>query len=226
METLNTSIVSLLQMHYFYTMDEKKKHIITQVGQMYMRHGIRSVTMDDVASELSISKKTLYQYFKDKAELVEHVINHFLMDDSCFCTKEDLKLNAIDRYLWIRKNVLEMMKVVHNNLEYDLKKGYPSLYKKITDYKRIKIYDDNFAIIEQGKKEGLYRESIDSDLVARLAVGRILLIFNPDYGIFADNEIRNIELFDNMMNYHMHGICTETGLQYYKQQLNNVQNEN
>ena len=119
-----------------------------------------------------------------------------------------------------------MMRVVHNNLEYDLKKGYPELFRKISDYKRVKIYDDNFKIIEQGKKEGLFRIEVNSDLMARLAVGRILFIFNPDNGLFSREETRSIENYDLVMDYHMHGICTETGIQYYKQQLNNVQNEN
>ena len=207
-------------------MNDKKEHIIEQVGQMYLRHGIRSVTMDDVAAELGISKKTLYQHFKDKAELVDHVVMNFLMDDSCFKPKADYNSNAIDQYFWIRKNVKEMLKVVHNNLEYDLRKGYPHLYKKIKDYKRIKIYNDNFKMLEQGKKEGLFRKEIDSDLLARVAVGRFLLLFNPDNGIFSEDEIRNIYLFDKMMDYHIHGVCTEKGINYYKQQLNKVQNEN
>lgn len=206
-------------------MDEKKTYFVEQVGEMYLRHGIRSITMDDVASEIGISKKTLYQYFKDKAELVNQVVCHFLMKDDCYHAQEDPSLNAIDRLFWIRKHVFKMMKVVHNNLEYDLKKSYPEVYKKITDYKRHRIYEDNFSIMEQGKKEGLFRTEVDSDFIAKLTVGRILLVFNSDHGVFTDEDVRNIDLFDKVLDYHFHGICTETGLQYFKKQLNNVQNE-
>lgn len=207
-------------------MEEKKTYIIEQVGQMYLRHGIRSVTMDDVATELGISKKTLYHFFKDKAELVDEVVNHILMKDECYHSQEDQSLNAIDRFFWIRKHIFEMIKIVHNNLEYDLKKSYPETFKKITDYKRQRIYIDNLSIMEQGKKEGLFREEVDSELIAKLAVGRFLLVFNPDNKIFRDKEIKDIRLFDRMLDYHFHGVCTEKGITYFKKQLNNVQNEN
>lgn len=206
-------------------MDEKRTYFVDQVGQMYLRHGIRSVTMDDVATELGISKKTLYQYFNDKADLVEQVVGHFLMKDECYHAQEDESLNAIDRFFWIRKHVFDVMKIVHNNLEYDLKKSYPDVYKKITDYKRHRIYEDNFSIMEQGKKEGLFREEVDSELIAKLTVGRMLFVFNTDNGIFSDEDVRSMELFDRMLDYHFHGVCTEKGIAYFKKQLNNVQNE-
>ncbi len=207
-------------------MKDKKAYILEQVGQLYLRHGIRSVTMDDVAAELGISKKTLYQYFRDKADLVGAVVDSYLMKDEVFHCQENKSLNAIDKILWIRKHISEMLKIVHNNMEYDLRKSYPDVYRQITDYKRKRIYQDNLTVMNQGKAEGLFREELDSDLMARIVVGRFLLVFNPDNEIFTDEEVRNISLFDEMVDYHFHGVCTEEGLKYYKQQLNNVQNEN
>lgn len=206
--------------------EDKKAYILGQVGQLYMRHGIRSVTMDDVAAEVGVSKKTLYQFFKDKADLVDQVVTDIFMRDEVFISEEREKLNAIDRFFWIREHIIKMLKMVHNNLEYDLKKGYPKVYRKIIDYKRKWIYTDNLDMIEHGKRDGFFREELDSDFVARLAVGRLLFVFNPDNEVFSNEEVRDIRLFDLMMDYHMHAICTETGLKYYKQQLNNVQNEN
>ncbi|KOH44111.1 TetR/AcrR family transcriptional regulator [Sunxiuqinia dokdonensis] len=207
-------------------MEEKKAQILGQVGQLYMRHGIRSVTMDDVAAELGISKKTLYLYFKDKADLVDAVVDAFLMKDEAFHCQEGQSLNAIDKIFWIRKHISEMLKIVHNNMEYDLKKSYPEVYRKIRAYKRKRIYLDNVAIMDQGKAEGLFREEIDSDVMARLVVGRFLFVLNPDNEVFSEEEVRDMRLFDLLMDYHFHGVCTEEGLKYYKQQLNNVQNEN
>ncbi|MGQ8338913.1 TetR/AcrR family transcriptional regulator [Sunxiuqinia sp. A32] len=207
-------------------MNDRKTFIIEQTGQLYLRHGIRSVTMDDVASELGISKKTLYQLFSDKADLVEQVVNHYLMKDEDFHADDMVSLNAIDRVLWIREHISQMLKLFNNNLEYDLKKSYPKVYKKITEYKRRRIYEDNISIMEQGKSEGLFRQEVDNDLMARIAVGRFLLIFNPDHEIFNEEEVRDMNLFDKILDYHFYGICTEKGIKYFKQQLNNVQNEN
>ncbi|WP_159521692.1 TetR/AcrR family transcriptional regulator [Sunxiuqinia indica] len=207
-------------------MEDKKQYILEEVGKMYMRHGIRSVTMDDVAAELGVSKKTLYQYFKDKAELVSQVVESFLSkDEQCHCHENDT-LNAIDRVFWMREHLNNLLKLVHNNLEYDLKKSYPKLYKKISEYKKERFYEDSFSVIEQGKQEGFFRTEVDSDFVSRLSVGRFLLVFNPDHGLFTQDEVQNISLFDQVTDYHFHGICTEEGLKYYKKQLNKVQNEN
>ena len=207
-------------------MENKREYILEQVARMYMQHGIRSVTMDDVAAELGMSKKTLYQFFKDKADLVEEVVSAFLMQDDEFHSKENKKLNAIDRIFWIREHMNNMLKLMHNNMEYDLKKGYPMVYKKITKYKRKRIYEDHLLIMDQGKNEGLFRAELNSDMLARIAVGHFLFIFNPDNGIFSDDEVRDIRLFDQLLDYHFYGVCTKEGLKYYKKQLNNVQNEN
>lgn len=207
-------------------MEDKKDFILSQVGKLYLRFGIRSVTMDDVARELGISKKTLYQYFKDKEDLVDQVVDSYFLNNPNFNLLEVEGMNAIDRIMNVRSHMIKMFKLVQNNLEYDLKKSYPKVYNKIIKFKREKIYEDNLSVMEQGKKEGLFREDVDSDFAARLMVGRFLLTFNPDNGIFTDEEVRDIQLFDQIIDYHFHGICTEKGLEYFKQQLNNVQNEN
>ena len=207
-------------------MEQRKEFILDQAGKLYQRYGIRNVTMDDVARELGISKKTLYQYFTDKEELVSQFVDSYFIDNPQFRLPSDEKFNAIDRILHVRSQLIKMLKLVKNNLESDLKKSYPKVYRKVIQFKRKRMYEDNFSVMEQGKREGLFRNELDSDLISRMAVGRFLLIFNPDNGIFTEEETRDIHLFDRVVDYHFHGICTEQGLKYFKQQLNNVQNEN
>lgn len=207
-------------------MEDKKELILNEVGKLYLKHGVKSVTMDDVAHELSLSKKTIYRYFTDKKDLVSQVIDTFFLKNPHFRLTEAKGVNAIDRILNIRKHMVKVFQLIQNNLEYDLKKTYPCVHKKVIDFKRKKIYEDNFSATEQGKKEGLFRNELDSDFIAKLIVGRFLLIFNPDNGIFTSSDLINIKLFDQAIDYHFHAICTEKGLKYYKQQLNKVQNEN
>ena len=119
-------------------MEDKKKFILEQVGKLYLRHGIRSVTMDDVAMELGISKKTLYQYFKDKENLVDQVVDTYFLNNPNFRLNEKEGLNAIDRIMNVRSHMIKMFKLIQNNLEYDLKKSYPKVFKKILKFKREK----------------------------------------------------------------------------------------
>jgi len=205
-------------------MEERKLYIIQNVGKLYLRFGIRSVTMDDVAQEFGISKKTLYQYFSDKEELVSEVINYYLQNPALDMSKH-VSGNAIDSMFAIRDHVANIFKYFNNNIEFDLKKLYPGLYEKVRKVKRQRILDNTTRNITQGIEEGLYRMELDPVLVAKLQVGRMLYTFNPDYQIFTESEVSSMEVFDKLMSYHMHAICTERGIEYYKEQLNKIQNE-
>lgn len=204
-------------------MENRKLHIIKNVGKLYLKFGIRSVTMDDVAREFGISKKTLYQYFTDKAQLVSQVVDYYLQNP--IFDLNDANGNAIDQYFAIREHINSILKYFNNNIEFDLKKQYPNLHKRVHVKKREKIFSSNIWSLEKGIKEGLFREDLDIDLIAKLQVGRMLFTLNPDYEIFTDGEVASIELFDKVIEYHMHAICTEKGIKYFKKQLNKVRND-
>lgn len=205
-------------------MEEKKQFILEKVGEMYLKFGIRAVTMDDVAAEFGISKKTLYQFFNDKKDLIEQVIDFYLdkstLDFSCKGSS-----NAIDKVLAMRNHVAQILKQFNNTLEFDLKRSYPALYEKVHAIKRKRIYEYTVKNISRGIEDGLFRAELDPEFIARLQVGRMLYTLNPDNEIFNVSEMSSIKLFDMVMDYHMHAICTEEGLNYFKKQLNNIQNE-
>ncbi len=205
-------------------MDKKNKHILKNVGELYMKYGIRSVTMDDIASEFGISKKTLYQLFKDKEDLVNQVFNYF-MENPMFELTMNKKGNAIDKLFSLRKHIVTVLKSYNNNLEFDLKKYYPALYKKVIEFKKNKIFEDSVQNIKEGISQGLFRDGLEVEFIAKLQVGRMLCTYNPNSGIFGEDELSLIELFDKGIDYHLHAICTEEGLKYYHKQLNNIKNE-
>ena len=205
-------------------MEEKKLHILKNVGKLYFKFGIRSVTMDDVAHEFGISKKTLYQYFKDKADLVSQVVDFYLKNlmQDINASKDE---NAIDFYFALRSHISKILKYFNNNIEFDLKKQYPQLFKKVHKIKREKIFSDTVLNINKGMETGFYRTGLDVELIAKLQVGRMLYTLNPENEIFTESEVATIELFDKVIEYHMHAICTEKGIKYFKKQLNKIQNE-
>ncbi len=205
-------------------MEERKNYILKNVGELYLKHGIRAVTMDSVAAEFGISKKTLYQYFNDKKDLIDQVINYYL-DSSVLDVKMNAPGNAIDRIMAMRNHGAKILQQVNNNLEFDLKKSYPSLYEKVYLLKRKRIFEHTVKNIKDGIESGLFRADLDPEFIAKLQVGRMLFTLNPDNDIFDIPEIASVALFDQVMDYHMHAICTEKGLSYYRKQLNNFQNE-
>ncbi len=205
-------------------MEEKKIHIIKNVGKLYLKFGIKSVTMDDVAHEFGISKKTLYQYFTDKADLVGQVVD-FYLKNLMFDINESKNENAIDFYFALRSHINKILKYFNNNIEYDLKKQYPNLFQKVHKIKREKIFSNTVDNINKGMETGFYRTGLDVELIAKLQVGRMLYTLNPENEIFNEREVATIELFDKVIEYHMHAICTQKGVEYFEQQLNKIQNE-
>ncbi len=191
---------------------------------MYLKSGVRNVTMDNVAAEFGISKKTLYQYFSDKEDLVTHVVDYFLESP-----EHNMKNlggdNAIDHMFAVRNRVAYILKFYNNNIESELKKSYPTLYKRVHEAKRQRIFANTIDNLRQGISEGLYRKDIDPYFIAKLQVGRMLYTVNPDYGIFEDYEVNSLSFFDSIMNYHMSAVCTDKGIKYYKNQLNKIKNE-
>lgn len=205
-------------------MEEKKLHIIKNVGLMYLKFGIRTVTMDDVAAEFGISKKTLYQYFSDKEDLVNQVINYFL-ENPDLDFKNSKHENAIEAMFEVRERVAYILKFYNNNIEFELKKLYPQLYKKVRDEKIKHVFENTVYNVERGIQQGLYRDDLDKELIAKLQIGRLFYTLNPDYNIFNEQEVNSLDVFDKIMSYHMHGICTPKGIEYYKKQLNKLKNE-
>jgi AcrR family transcriptional regulator len=205
-------------------MEDKKQYILKNVGALYLKYGIRSVTMDDVASEFGISKKTLYQYFNDKADLISQVIDYYI-EQADFAINNRSQTNAIDRFFELRSHVLHMLKFIHNNIEYDLKKLYPDIYRKVHKLKRERIFNSTIQNVTEGIASGLYRADLDIVFIAKLQVGRMLLILNPEHEIFTETELANIDLFDKVIENYMYSICTEKGIKYYKEQLNSIKNE-
>lgn len=205
-------------------MEEKKLHIIKNVGLLYLKFGIRAITMDDVAAEFGVSKKTLYQHFSDKRDLVTQVIQYFL-DNPELDFRSKVTENAIDNVFVVRKHVAHVLKYYNNTIEFDLKKLYPDLYQKVREVKRQRIFDNSMENLKYGMEQGLYRKDLEPYFIAKLQVGRMLYTLNPDFKIFEDYEVHSVSFFDSIMNYHMHAICTEKGINYYKKQLNIAQNE-
>ena len=205
-------------------MDEKKEYILKQIRELYLKFGIKSVTMDDVASEFGISKKTLYQYFDDKADLVEQVVEDYLKS-SAFDLNRDHHGNAIDKYFALRNHIIKVLKYMHSNIEFDLKKSYPALYQKVYKIKRERIFTNTVVNMKEGIQEGLYRDDINPEMVAKLQVGKMLYTMDPQNEIFSEGELMNIETFDKIMEYFMYSVCTEKGIKYYKEQLNKIKND-
>ena len=204
--------------YYFCKMEQKLNELLEGISQLFIKYGIKSVTMDDIARHLGISKKTLYQYFADKRDLVEKIVLfHINKHNSEFKEKEFEKLNAIDILLTVSKNVMALLEEFTPSICYDLQKYYPEIHKIFSDHKNKHIFENVKMNIIKGMAEGLYRKDIDPDIISTIYVSRIEMIFN--YETFPSDKFSLMQVFDEAFRYHIHGIASKKGIEYYESKI-------
>ncbi|MDG2154023.1 MAG: TetR/AcrR family transcriptional regulator [Crocinitomicaceae bacterium] len=199
-------------------MNSKQTDILERAGLVFMKLGIKSVTMDDVAKELGISKKTLYNHFDDKNQLVEFIIRAKINEDIAVFQKASSEaLNAIDELYLHSRYVLETFKAVNPTVFYDLRKNYSAAWKIIVDHKWNFVYNQFKKNINRGIDEGIYRNDIHKEIYAKLFVSQIEMITEGD--VFPSPKFRYDTVFLEIFRLHIRGIANEKGLKYFQEQI-------
>jgi TetR/AcrR family transcriptional regulator, cholesterol catabolism regulator len=192
------------------------QELILKILELYTRYGIKSVTMDDVARELGVSKKTLYMHFTDKKEMVYKVIHHLIHIQKCGM-EENLDSpgrNAIDSLMMMTLYITETLKKSNAVLAYDLQKYYPDLWHDLLEFKREEVYRYIMDNIKAGIAEGLYRSDMNYDIIGRIYVSRLEMYQTELWQPLNRYPIE--EIFNTLFIYHIRGISTSQGLEYFE----------
>ncbi len=196
-------------------MDEKLKNILNKTGEIFLKYGIRSVSMDDICKELAISKKTLYQYVANKKELIKMILD-LSIDERIISTwkHSGQDLNAIDALLETSKKINLEFKEHNSSAIFDLEKYYPDLYKNFLQRRREIILKWIKINLKAGKKEGLYRSDLDVELVAILYVKKLEDITSSES--ITERKISFSKIFEVMFENHIRGISNKAGIEYFE----------
>ena len=203
-------------------MNEELKNILIKVRELYTKYGIKSITMDDVARELAISKKTLYQYVTDKDDLVGKFIDNEIAirrEEICKCFR--IGYNAVEELFAISSFMNKLMRNQNSATDYDLKKYYPVHYHKTINARREGIYNYILANLKKGIKEGLYRKEMDKEVIAKLYLWRTENVHFDE--LFTVEEFTSVKLFVELLNYHVRGIATEKGIIILENKIKELQ---
>ncbi|GAA4831185.1 TetR/AcrR family transcriptional regulator [Algivirga pacifica] len=199
-------------------MDTKKR--IEEVAEsLFMRYGLRAVTMDDIASELGMSKKTIYQFYKDKKSLVEEVMLVKIQEEEQVIERimEDSS-NAIENFVKVSDYLKKVLATINPVVFWDVEKYYPEAWKHYCQNKEkhCKVFQE---ILEQGIREGLFRPEINTNIIARLRLQMVDMGFNQD--IYPSSEFNLVEVQSQFIEHFIRGVVTEKGmelLQRYQEQ--------
>ncbi|MBP6311504.1 MAG: TetR/AcrR family transcriptional regulator [Flavobacteriales bacterium] len=199
-------------------MDEKELQIIDQSSKVFMRLGIRSVNMDDIAQHLRISKKTLYQFVKDKNELVSRVVGHICSHHNTsingICEKGH---NAIDENFEITRFVAAQIGEMHPSIHFDLEKYHPEAWALLQRNEREDIYKCVTSNMRKGVKEGLYRDDLNIDVIARIYISRFDAVFDGE--LFPKENYRFEDVIWELFRYHVRGMASDKGLKYLSRKV-------
>jgi TetR/AcrR family transcriptional regulator, cholesterol catabolism regulator len=206
---------------------ENKERILQKAHDLFNRYGIRSVSMDDIAVQLGMSKKTVYQFYADKDELVNAVFVGIMDHNKTQCLScHGHGENVIHEVFLSFDMVRDMLTNMNPAVLFDMQKYHPTAFKKFQDYRNNFLYKMIKDNIEKGVSEGLYRDDFDIEVLTRYRLHGIMLAFDPE--VFPNNRPNVVHIEQQIMEHFLYGIATAKGqklIQKYKTQRTKKENK-
>ena len=209
METLVTKKVSIV-LHPIMTEFDISIRIRERAHDLFMQYGLRSVSMDDIANALGMSKKTIYQYYADKDELVEAVIDQELENTRRICeTDRDTSANAVQEIFMAMEMVVEIFGPMNPSLLFDMEKYHPKAFSKFQKHKNDYLYNIIRENIKRGIREELYRPEIRVDVLSRYRLETMMLPFHPEFQNKLKSNMADLE--EEFILHFLYGLATPKG---------------
>lgn len=196
-------------------MTDQLQFLLEQSKIVFMRNGMKIVTMDDIANELKMAKKTIYKYALNKEDLIVRSLAWHLEQDKAML--EGIAKNskdAIEEMIQVISCVNEMLSQIHPSIHYDMEKYYPRAYKLMLEHKEIHIYGIMLQNLNRGKKEGLYRKDLNAEIIARMYALNSDKVF--DAQTFPSTSFKFTDVYMEYVTYHMRGITTPKGFEAFE----------
>ncbi len=197
-----------------------KDKILKKAIDLFLSFGFKSVTMDDIAKELAISKKTIYSHFSTKSKLVKDatffVFEYINAGMNKICV---LNKNPIVEIYEVKALVMEQLKGEKNSPQYQLQKYYPKIFETLKQKQFESINQCITGNLQKGIDQGLYRNEIDISLITRLYFNGIMGIKNVE--LFPTNEFSSTYLMNSYLEYHIRAIATIKGIKILNEIIKN-----
>ncbi|WP_234110615.1 MULTISPECIES: TetR/AcrR family transcriptional regulator [Chryseobacterium] len=188
---------------------------LQKATKLFLKNGAKTLTMDDVAKEFGISKKTLYQMYRNKEELIEDVLAYKLQDIIKRMKELDQEFdNAVERMFCKDTEVESAINSNNSVFIRQLRKYYPAIFNKHMVNFSSKFSDVLIGNIEKGRKQGYYRDGFNAELYAKF-IFQIMLSYDST-PFFAEEEVDYEEFHDEALMMYMHAITTEKGKEILK----------
>lgn len=194
---------------------ESKEKVIRGAEELFMKYGVRSVSMDDIARHLGISKKTIYQHFADKDEVVATVAqSHMRRQKQQFESIEKAAKNAIEEMALLAMNMKENTRNINPSLLFDMQKYHPRAWNEWLAFKHNVIRESLIRSMKQGIEEGSFRADLNIDILATMRLEQVQMAF--DHSVFERDAFSLSEIQAQLFEHFVHGIMTDKGRKLYE----------
>jgi AcrR family transcriptional regulator len=203
---------------------EVKSKILKGAEDLFTKYGVRSISMDDIARHLSVSKKTLYQHFSDKEDIVTMACKaHLGRHTGEFEAISRSAKNAIDELARISVVLKQMTEDLNPSLLFDLQKYHPRAWGEWVSHKNNFIRSSVVRNLKQGIEEGYFRPEIDPEIIACVRLELVQIPF--DEQIFPPQKFRLTEVQMQIFDHFVYGLVTDKGRKLYQKykEVNNHQ---
>jgi TetR/AcrR family transcriptional regulator, cholesterol catabolism regulator len=189
---------------------DTSQRIEDQARELFMRYGIRSVSMDDIAGAVGMSKKTIYASFADKDALVEAVIGrHLTESEEKVCELIQASNNAVEEILLTMRLFESQFRNLNPIVLHDLRKYHPSAYRLIELHKRKFVLETMRTNMQRGIREGVFRADMDVEIMARFQLESMMLAF--DIQLFPSDQFNLADVSQEIHRHYLFGMCTPYG---------------
>ncbi len=191
-------------------MENISEKILETAGSLFLKYGVKSISMDDIARELSISKKTIYQFFKDKNEIVYLISERFLQEqkDKFDRIQEESK-DPIELLYGGTLHAREIFEKINPYVLFDIRKYYKDAWRLYLDFEKNVMFGSLVVTLQEGIKNGFFRAEIDVQILATLRMEEIKLAFDKD--VFPAESFNFKEVQYQILDHFFYGIMTEKG---------------
>lgn len=194
--------------------NEVKKKIIKGAETLFTKYGVRSISMDDIARHLSVSKKTLYQHFEDKEDIVTSaVLAHIERLVAEFDVIHSEAADAIDELSKISACLKRVMSEINPSLMFDLEKYHPRAWQVWMEHKKKFMHDSVVRNLKQGVEEGYFRPELDLGIMAAMRMELVQLAF--DDRVFPPSSFKITGVQMQLFDHFVFGLLTEKGRKKY-----------
>ena len=190
---------------------EVKEHIISESDNLFCQHGFKSVTMDDLAKHLGMSKKTIYAHFSDKNEIVNMVIENKLNFQKCIIQEgAENAENAVHEVFFAVTNMKVLLSNMNPNLFYELQKYHPQAWQYFKNFRQKNVYETIYSNLLRGINEGYYRNDIKCDILTQMRLEQIDLIFSNS-SEYTNGKYGIAQVMAELTEHFLYGICSLRG---------------